>query len=84
MFIVIGWFLFFTKILKCGSLVLSRCRSLIIQFSDSFYTVVNIYFHFNYPRLANCPQNRLWVSSKINSIAILNSFNEIILFGDLN
>lgn len=82
MFILIGWFLFFTKILKCDSLVISRC--LIIQFSDSFYTVVNIYLHFNYSRLANCPQNRLWVSSKINSIAILNSFNEIIIFGDLN
>lgn len=75
---------FFSKNVNCGSLVISRCRSLIIQFSDSFYTAVNIYLHFNYPRLANCPQNRLWVSSKINSIAILNSFNEIIIFGDLN
>lgn len=84
MYILTGYFLFFTKILKCGSLVISICRSLIIQVSDSFYTVVNIYLHFNYSRLANCPQNRLWVSSKINSIAILNSFNEIIIFGDLN
>lgn len=84
MYILTGYFLFFTKILKCGSLVISICRSLIIQVSDSFYTVVNIYLHFNYSRLANCPQNRLWVSSKINSIAILNSCNDIIIFGDLN
>lgn len=84
MYILIGWFLFFTKILKCGSLVISICRSLIIQVSDSFYTVVNINLHFIYSRLANCPQNRLWVSSKINSIAILNSCNDIIIFGDLN